>query len=170
MRKVLFSVLILFGGFIPGAHAQFEIVPDDKAKVLKGIITKDVLENDPAFTWFIENQKNYIPDATAVETLKQNKDSVEFIIFGGTWCDDTQNLLPHFYTMANLAGFSTDKITIVAVDRKKKTLGHLSEAMGVTHVPTFIAMKNGKEIGRVVEYGKTGQPDKEIIEIVGASK
>jgi hypothetical protein len=37
-------------------------------------------------------------------------------------------------------------------------------------VPTFIVLKNGKEIGRVVEYGKFGMPDKEIGEIVSKAK
>ena len=41
--------------------------------------------------------------------------------------------------------------------------------MAVINVPTFIVMKNGKEIGRVVEYGKTGQWDKEIGEVINAS-
>jgi len=33
-------------------------------------------------------------------------------------------------------------------------------------VPTFIIVKNGREVGRVVEYGKTGNIEKELGEIV----
>ena len=33
-------------------------------------------------------------------------------------------------------------------------------------VPTIIVMKNGREIGRVVEYGKYGSFDKELGEIL----
>jgi len=33
-------------------------------------------------------------------------------------------------------------------------------------VPTIIVLKDGKEIGRVVEYGKTGMFDKELGEII----
>lgn len=161
---------VLFSALLVNAQTQFDIVPDATAKVLKGIISKEVLENDPSFTWFTENQKTFTPDAAAVEALKKNKDSIEFIVFGGTWCDDTQNLLPRLYKMASLAEFPTDKITIIAVDRKKKTIGHLSEAFHITNVPTFIVMKNGKEIGRVLEYGKTGMPDKEIGEIISSIK
>jgi hypothetical protein len=46
----------------------------------------------------------------------------------------------------------------------------LSEALGVVNVPTIIVMKEGKEIGRVVEYGKTGVWDKELGEIISAQK
>ena len=44
------------------------------------------------------------------------------------------------------------------------------EAFAVTNVPTFIVMKNGKEIGRVVEYGKTGMPEKEVAQIIAETK
>lgn len=167
MKKIFLSLLAVAGFLLTHAQNQFEIVPDEKgAKVLKGLITKDILVNDPAFPWFTENQKNFIPDAAGVEALRKNKDSVSFIIFGGTWCEDTQNVLPRFYKMASLAEYPLDSVTLIGVDRNKKTLNHLSEAFGITNVPTFIVMKNGKEIGRVVEYGKTGMPDKEIGEIV----
>jgi hypothetical protein len=32
----------------------------------------------------------------------------------------------------------------------------------VQHVPTIIILKNGKETGRVVEYGVTGKFDEEL--------
>jgi hypothetical protein len=48
------------------------------------------------------------------------------------------------------------------VDRDKKTLSHLSEAMNVTKVPTIIVMRNGKEEGRVVEFGKFGLFDLDL--------
>lgn len=49
---------------------------------------------------------------------------------------------------------------------KKKTLGNLADAFGITNVPTIIVMKEGKEIGRVVEYGKTGRFDKELADMM----
>ena len=55
---------------------------------------------------------------------------------------------------------------MIGVDRSKKTIQHLAEAFGVINVPTIIVMKNGKEVGRVVEYGKYGLYDKELAEIL----
>jgi hypothetical protein len=37
-------------------------------------------------------------------------------------------------------------------------------------VPTIIVYKNGKELGRVVEYGKYGVFDKELAEIINSGK
>ena len=52
------------------------------------------------------------------------------------------------------------------VDHHKKSVNHLPEDMHLTSTPTFIVLKGGKEIGRVVEYGKNGQWDREIGEII----
>jgi hypothetical protein len=52
------------------------------------------------------------------------------------------------------------------VNRAKTSLGNIAKAFNVTLVPTIIVMKEGKEIGRVVEYGKTGKWDKELAEIL----
>ncbi|MEI9808442.1 MAG: hypothetical protein WDO16_11570 [Bacteroidota bacterium] len=40
--------------------------------------------------------------------------------------------------------------------------------MNITNVPTIIVMKKGKEVGRVIEYGKEGVFDKELAEIINS--
>ena len=105
-------------------------------------------------------------NAAAVETFKKNKDKFTVVIFGGTWCHDTQNLLPVFYRLADKSGFPEKNITLIAVDRDKKTINNLQKNYSITNVPTFIIMKDGKEMGRVVEYGSSGEIDKELGEIV----
>jgi thiol-disulfide isomerase/thioredoxin len=86
----------------------------------------------------------------------------------GTWCEDSQDIIPKFYSLTDAAGFSQDRITLIGVDRKKTTLSHLTEALGIINVPTIIVLKNGKEKGRIVEYGKYGMVDRELGEIVNS--
>ena len=125
------------------------------------------LATDTAFSWFAANQQGYVPDQKALQAFRSQKDSINIIAFGGTWCGDTKVVLPKFFMLADAAGLSPDRITVLGVDRSKKTIQHLTEIFNVTHVPTIIVMKNGKELGRVVEYGKYGMFDKELGEIVG---
>ena len=73
------------------------------------------------------------------------------------------------FATAAADGISDNRITLVGVDCNKKTLYNLSEAFGITNVPTFIVLKDGKEVGRVVEYGKTGMPDKEVAGLVAGA-
>lgn len=170
MKGILFSVLALL---IFSVHAksqtQFIVYPDSvhqNFKVYKGILDKDVLLKDTSFHWYAENQKYYTPLADAVNALKKNKDSIELVVFMGTWCDDSHFVIPKMYKLAEVSGFDNKKITLLGTDRYKKTISHLSEAMNIINVPTIIVMKKGKELGRVVEYGKYGMYDKELAEIL----
>jgi hypothetical protein len=65
----------------------------------------------------------------------------------------------------DVAGFSDDRITLIGVDRNKKTISHFTDAFNVINVPTIMVMKDGKEIGRIVEYGRYGMVEKELAEI-----
>ena len=70
-----------------------------------------------------------------------------------------------FYRLADKSGYPDSSITLIGLDRNKKLLNNLHAVFNVPIHQLFIVMKDGK-IGRVVEYGKYGQVDKELGEIV----
>jgi thiol-disulfide isomerase/thioredoxin len=152
------------------AQVQYEILQDNKnsdIKILKGLINKSIIENDTAaFKWYASNQKKYQPDTAAIGNMQRTKNKVQYVLFGGTWCEDTQFILPKFFALQEKSGVPDANITFWGVDRAKKTMGNIATAFGITNVPTIIVMKDGKEIGRVVEYGKTGKWDKELASIL----
>jgi thiol-disulfide isomerase/thioredoxin len=154
------------------AQSQFLVFPDSVHagfKVYKGIVTKDDLQKDTTFKWYAANQKWYTPQSAAVEAMKAKKDSIELLVYMGTWCEDSHVIIPQLYKLADAAGYDDKKITLIGTDRYKKTLSHLSEALHVNNVPTIIVLKKGKELGRVIEYGKYGLFDKELAEILNSS-
>ena len=168
MKQIL-PVLIIsfFAGNAAIAQNQFQVLPDKNGgKIFKGIISREVLQSDTSFTWYAENLKGYTPDPVALAGLMKNADSLELLTFMGTWCEDSHFIIPKLYTLTDAAGFSRERITLIGVDREKKTLSHLSEALNIKNVPTIIVLKNGKEIGRVIEFGKYGLFDKELGEIL----
>lgn len=168
MKKFfLFALLFSSAQFL---FAQTEISRDASGnKVMKGFLTKETLATDTAFVWFANNQKAYTAKDDVVKNFAAGKDAVNIVVFGGTWCGDTKQILPGFFKTVDAAGFPENRITLIGVDHSKKTLYNFSEAFGITNVPTFIVMKDGKEIGRVVEYGKTGTPEKEVAELVASA-
>jgi thiol-disulfide isomerase/thioredoxin len=169
MRRILVAVVLLISIFSFG-QTQYEVSNDGQDKILKGIITRDLIANDTSFKWYGQNQAGYKPNEVTTKALKAKSAELQLIVFGGTWCSDTKYILPKLFALTDAATFSQDRITLIGVDRNKKTISHLSEALGVINVPTIIVMKEGKEIGRVVEYGKTGVWDKELGEIIIAQK
>lgn len=168
MKKIIFALILTLGlATISFGQNQYEVLIEGKnEKSLKGIISQEVLLNDTSFKWYAENLKGYTPNASAVAGLKKHADSIQLLVFMGTWCEDSHNIIPKFYSLLETSAFSKEKVTLIGVDRAKKTLSHLTEALNITNVPTIIVMKNGKEIGRVVEYGKYGLFDMELGEIL----
>jgi thiol-disulfide isomerase/thioredoxin len=167
MKKILpFICAVVFAtaGF---SQKQYEVLverPNEKS--LKGIISREVVQNDTSFKWYAENLKGYTPNADAVKGLKTLADSIQLLVFMGTWCEDSHAVIPKFFALTDAAGFSKDRITLVGVDRNKKTGGHLTEALNIINVPTIIVFQHGKGMGRVIEYGKSGLFDKDLAEIL----
>ncbi len=142
-------------------------VDDRKVTILDGIITKYALQNNAAFTgWYSSSQTPYTPDTLAIAAMEKTKGKVQFVVFGGTWCEDTQNILPKFFKLQEQAGVADASISFFGVDRSKKTLGNLADAFKITNVPTIIVMKDGRETGRVVEYGKSGKWDADLADVL----
>jgi len=150
------------------AQVQYDVSkdPNNGQKTLKGILSRELLASDTAFTWMHSNISWYKPNTECVTNLTAQKDSIQLLVFIGTWCEDSQIILPQLFKMLDQIKFPADHLTIIGIDRKKQTLGSLCDALGVTKAPTIMVMKNGKELGRVEEFGKYGLYDKELGEIL----
>ncbi len=166
--KLFLTILFLFATVYANAQAQFQMIPDEDnpgETIPVGIINKQLVMNDTS-KWYAQNQKSYKPDTSVISAFEQNKNALSYIIFGGTWCDDTRVILPKFFVLQEKAGIPDDRISFFAVNRQKQTTGNVASAFNIINVPTIIVMKNGKEIGRVVEYGTTGKWDNELANIL----
>jgi len=154
------------------SQAQYEILKDEKhpeQHMLRGIINKYVVQNDSSYSsWYKSSAGIYKADTATLNAFEKAKSKVQFIVFGGTWCEDTQFILPKFFKLQEMTGVANDHISFFGVNREKKTLAAIADAFNITNVPTIIVMKDGKEAGRVVEYGKTGKWDKELADILNS--
>ncbi len=168
MKKLLLILTLSFSLTAFSQHQYEVLVEQPNEKSLKGIISRQVLLADTTFKWYAANLKGYTVRADAKEALSKQKDSIRLIVFIGTWCEDSHFIIPKLYATCDAAGFPEKNITLIGVDRNKTTIGNLTEALHVKNVPTIIVMKNGKELGRIVEYGKYGMFDKELAEVVSS--
>ena len=154
------------------AQVQYEVGKDAKtgSKVLKGTLSIDVLNNDTSFHWMNSDISWYKPNAEVLNNLTAVKDSVYIMALIGTWCEDSHYIFPQLLKMLNQAGYNMNNLTIIGIDRPKVSITSLSQALGLKKTPTIIVFKNGKELGRVEEYGKYGIVDKELAEIFAKAK
>ena len=147
-------------------HLNYETIYKGREKTLKGVINRQVIESDTAFAWFKTNMAYGTINENSINTFKSKADKFNVIVFGGTWCEDTQNLLPRFYKLIAASGYPENKVLLLGVDRMKNTIDSLNVKYKITNVPTFIIMHKGKEVGRVVEYGTKGDINNELADIV----
>jgi thiol-disulfide isomerase/thioredoxin len=98
----------------------------------------------------------YVPDASAIAAIRANAGGVSVLVIVGTWCPDSRREVPRFFGIMDGVGISESQLTMVGVDRTKKDADGLAEKWGVTRVPTFVFLRDGREVGRVVERTPAG--------------
>ncbi len=133
---------------------EIEDVPETTQSMIVGKFTKEDLQKAPYATWFDKGYNDYTPSPEAIETIKNNISDFEIVGFVGTWCPDSRREIPKLFKILEEAGYDLSKLTMVGVTRNKNTPENLEEGYNMHRVPTFIFMKDGKEVNRFVEYAK----------------
>ncbi len=119
--------------------------------MLVGEINQDLLNQGSYKEWFEENYNDYQGNSNLIQSFSKYLKQYNIKIFMGTWCGDSHREVPAFLHMLQEAKFPMKQVKIYAVDRQKTTPQGYEKGMDITHVPTFIFYKNGKEMGRIVE-------------------
>lgn len=172
MKKIFSFLLVIATISNTQAQVQYETGIDAKTglKALKGTLTIDILKKDTSFHWMTDDISWYKPKPEVLNSLAAVKDSVNILALIGTWCEDTHYIFPQLLKMLGQAGYDMNKLAIIGIDRPKVSITPLCMALGLKKTPTIIVFKNGKEVGRVEEYGKYGIVDQELAEIFAKAK
>jgi hypothetical protein len=166
MKHILLIAIIIGLGILTRAESEYTVTSDGTHKILNGLISRDMLEKDAAFSWFHQNRCAYTPDAALTTLVRTRTEQVRFLVFTATWNEDAQYILPRFCSLMDAASIPPDQVTLIGVDQEKKTLHHLTETMHITSIPTFIVLKNGKEIGRIQPKDKCSPWEKELAAVL----
>jgi hypothetical protein len=62
--------------------------------------------------------------------------------------------------------YPENKLTLLAVNRKRESPTGEEGLYNIQKVPTFILFKYGKEIGRITEMPKSGWLERDLLEIL----
>jgi thiol-disulfide isomerase/thioredoxin len=145
MKKLILIISCFFLSFCLKAQDKEEIV-------LTGEYRFEELYNNSKLPWFQSNfiQYNYNP-LTVQQLHKYSDTEIRFVVFGGTWCEDTQNLIPRFYKVVTDAGFQEQNYSLYLLNRQKKSPSGQEEGLNILKLPTIIVYRNGQEIGRIIE-------------------
>ncbi|GAA4301088.1 thioredoxin family protein [Compostibacter hankyongensis] len=120
-------------------------------KVITGPLTMKALANDSAFGWFYTGVNKYKPDPALIKYISAYRDSFDVVVFAGTWCQETKDLLPKFFSTMLASSYPVARIHMYGVDQKLDMPGDEAKQLHLTKVPTFIVLRKGKEVGRIEE-------------------
>lgn len=134
-------------------------------KMLIGYCTREAFQDTAFKDWFDDQYNNYQPDYDVLDKLEGKLDDISITIVIGTWCSDSREQIPSFYKILDELNYSSENITLISVDRKKKGLSGEADKLNIELVPTIILYRNGIEIGRIIETPQESL-EKDMLEIL----
>jgi len=120
-------------------------------QMLTGPAERSQLQSGAFGEWFNPFYASYRVDEDLAKELKPLLKDVDITLFMGTWCGDSKRETPRIYKIFDAVDKS-DEVKLITVDRSKTTPQGLEEGKDIKRVPTLILSKDGKELGRIVEY------------------
>jgi thiol-disulfide isomerase/thioredoxin len=136
---------------------------------LVGEIDKFALLEAPYGRWFKKNYSSYSPDKSSLEALAKTLNGIQVKVFMGTWCHDSQREVPRLYKILESSNFDLSNLSLVSLNPDKKTPNGLEEGLNVERTPTFIFLKDGVEIGRIVETPRDSL-ENDILKIISGQE
>jgi thiol-disulfide isomerase/thioredoxin len=144
-----------------------EVDSKNDGKMLLGTQTLDQFQKEPYDSWYKPEYDGYAFDADAIAELKKQKiNTYSITVFLGTWCPDSHREFPRFIKILEDLKYPMNKLTIIAVNRKKEAPNGEEGKYNIQKVPTFIISKYGKEVGRIIESPKSGWLERDLLEIL----
>ncbi len=146
-----FCMLALAGWFICwGTASNLTAQEEAEEEPLRGICSRDSLENN----WPDFQAGFYDLSHGAIQFLKNWRDPIRIEVFFGTWCSDSKREVPRFFQIIDEIQNPAFSYELFGLDRSKRDKEGRAEKYHIERVPTFIFLKNGMEIGRIVETPK----------------
>jgi hypothetical protein len=147
-------VLMLLAGTEVFGQYGFDVSKDKEngQVVYKGMITFADLKEQLSFSWLEKGANEYKPDTNQLKFLKANLPNYNITVFMGTWCDDSQNLIPKLYKVLQLTNYPMTKYMMYGIDRAKRSKDDEQKLYNIDKVPTVILYRNNREAGRITEF------------------
>jgi thiol-disulfide isomerase/thioredoxin len=151
--RIVISLIITFSLFT-SMQAQ-----NDSIAVITGKFSEAVLESEYFGNWLKLVPKTPLNEDTLEALAKVSKEDLEFVVYLGTWCEDSQTHVPMLFELMQKLNWTC---TWIGVNRDKECPFEKKECKtwDIQYVPTLVIKRQGVELGRIVEQpGTTWEND-----------
>ena len=107
-------------------------------------------------------------DILQLRTALAEHPDIEFKVFFGTWCHDSQRVLPKLLGLLANVPAEQFSLALHAQPRAKAERTQIYRDFNVGPLPSILVLRNGQEIGRVIELPKTTLAA-DLAELIGKS-
>lgn len=164
MYKLIFILVTVFSLSASGQDAA------QKPAIIYGDCHVDKLKQVPYDQWFTTGYETYIPNADITSQLKKiTLKDISIQAYFGSWCGDSKRELPRFMKLMDAVSFPQSQLQIIGLGGSdslyKQGPAQEEKGKGIFRVPTFIIMKQGKEIARINEY-PVNSLEKDLLQIL----
>ena len=156
MKKIIIISVVVFASltnsFCQDMNKKMQNNTNNE-EILIGLCNRQGLQSGEFGKWFYEEYGyyNYLIERTTLDSIKSIIDSFQITIVMGTWCGDSKEQVPRFYSILDYLKYKDKNLTLFCVDRNKKTMANETDNLQILNVPTIIFYYKGKEIGRIIE-------------------
>ena len=123
-------------------------VDKSKNNLLGDIQIQNLFTEYPLFKFRYDNYE--VTDQVNLFDLED----ISVVIMFGTWCHDSKREVPRMLRILDSAGVGTEQISLIGVDINKTEPKGREKLYNLRNTPTLILLKNGKEVGRIIERPK----------------
>ena len=120
-------------------------VDKSKNNLLGDIQIQNLFTEYPLFKFRYDNYE--LTDQVNLFDLED----ISVVIMFGTWCHDSKREVPRMLRILDSAGVGTEQISLIGVDINKTEPKGREKLYNLRNTPTLILLKNGKEVGRIIE-------------------
>lgn len=123
-----------------------------------------IFETNPLYR---RGMEMYTPDQRAISKLKQVSTPFRIEVWFGSWCPHCQRVVPRFLKVMQAASNPNVEVVYHGVPRQFSDY-EPAVRKEVRGLPTFIVMKDGREVDRFKGSGQKQSMEAELAELLGA--
>lgn len=117
-------------------------------KIKYGLVDKDFILS---LSKFKEVYKSSKIDENKAKDIKGVMLGINIEVIFGDWCSDSIENVPRLIKILDKINFDMRNATFINADKKRERISNLIKGKNIERLPTIIFIKDGKEIGRIVE-------------------
>ena len=125
------------------------------------ISIKTLFENHEGFQ---DNYEEYQPGNLLDPALFRG---VEIYMLFGTWCHDSKREVPRLLSLLNKLDVPENQINLIGLNFMKNDSQDRGKKFQIKKTPTFVFLRNQKEVGRIVEMPEISL-EADLLKILGS--